>query len=63
MANYKDAFNQIRNNPDLAHKFVNDPKGTLASLGVSTGGLTTTQAAAGQPSVNAVCVGCGVCVG
>lgn len=60
---YKDAFNKIRGDQDLAHKFVNDPKGTLASLGVSTDGLTTSKAAAGQVGTNGVCLGCVICVG
>lgn len=61
MADYKTAFSQIRENPELAQKFVNDPKGTLASLGVDASKLTA--ASGGSASQASVCVGCGICVG
>jgi len=63
MPNYKEAFQQIRNDAELSHKFVNDPKGTLESLGVSTSNLSTTSKTSSESTSNGVCVGCGVCVG
>jgi hypothetical protein len=59
--NYKEAFAKIREDAGLAQKFVNDPKGTLESLGVATANLSTAQA--GGSAKNGVCVGCVVCVG
>lgn len=59
--NYKDAFSQIRQNPELAQKFVNDPKGTLEGLGVPTANLSTAQGGSGTSK--GVCVGCVICVG
>jgi ferredoxin len=61
MSDYKAAFSQIRANPDLAKKFVNDPKGTLEGLGVKTANLSTAQG--GKSAQNGVCIGCGICVG
>jgi len=61
--NTKDALEKIRGDADLSHKFVNDPKGTLDSLGVDTAPLVAkAQAAGGASPDGCTSVGaCGVC--
>ena len=55
------ALKKIRSDPQLSYKFMQDPHGTLASLGVQVG--KSASAAAGAPAAASVCVGACVCVG
>ncbi|MCJ2188479.1 hypothetical protein [Novosphingobium beihaiensis] len=55
------ALKKIRGDADLSHKFMQDPHGTLSSLGVKVGKNATL--ASGAASAAAVCVGACVCVG
>jgi hypothetical protein len=56
-----EAMKKIRSDPKMSHDFMQDPHGTLASLGVHVGKSATL--AAGAPTAAAVCVGACVCVG
>ena len=58
---FVDALKQIRADPDLSHKFMQDPHGTLARFGVNVGKNATTGVGA-SPALG-VCVGACVCVG
>lgn len=55
------ALKQIREDPALSHKFMQDPHGTLKSLGVEVGRKAS--AAPGAVAPLGVCVGACVCVG
>jgi hypothetical protein len=55
------ALKTIRADAGLSHKFMQDPHGTLKSLGVQVGKSAST--AAGATPAAGVCVGACVCVG
>lgn len=55
------AMQKIRSDPQMSHEFMQDPHGTLATLGVHVG--KNASLAAGAPTAAAVCVGACVCVG
>lgn len=55
------ALKKIRGDANLSHKFMQDPHGTLASMGVHVGKGATLASGAAQTA--AVCVGACVCVG
>jgi hypothetical protein len=58
---FVDALKKIRADAQLSHKFMQDPHGTLASLGVHVGKSASATAGAAAPL--GVCVGACVCVG
>ena len=58
---FVDALRKIRADPQLSHKFMQDPHGTLASMGVHVGKAASAKAGA-TPALG-VCVGACVCVG
>lgn len=58
---FVDALKKIRADAQLSQKFLQDPHGTLRSMGVQVGKAAS--AAVGAPNAAAVCVGACVCVG
>ena len=58
---FVNALKKIRGDAQLSHKFMQDPHGTLASMGVHVGKAASTKAGATQAL--GVCVGACVCVG
>jgi hypothetical protein len=57
---FVDALKKIRGDAQLSQKFLQDPHGTLRSMGVQVGKAAS--AAVGAPSAAAVCVCVGACV-
>jgi len=58
---FVNALKKIRADANLSHKFMQDPHGTLASMGVHVG--KSASAKAGATPALGVCVGACVCVG
>ena len=58
---FVNAMKKIRGDANLSHKFMQDPHGTLSSLGVHVG--KNASAAPGATPALGVCVGACVCVG
>jgi hypothetical protein len=58
---FVEALKKIRGDAQLSQKFLQDPHGTLKSMGVTVGKAAS--AAAGVQGTAAICVGACVCVG
>ncbi len=58
---FVNALKKIRGDAGLSQKFLQDPHGTLASLGVQVG--KNASAAPGATPALGICVGACVCVG
>ncbi|MEI9928910.1 MAG: hypothetical protein WDN44_16020 [Sphingomonas sp.] len=58
---FVNALKKIRGDANLSHKFMQDPHGTLKSLGVTVG--KGASAAPGANPALGICVGACVCVG